>query len=446
MSKRPSVYVPIEIKNRELNSQVLLGALAAEKGFNVYIGTHHTIHQVIRNKEEKAGLFLDKGGLSNAWQSIKERTNFLGVLDQELSPILIDAGKIQDLLPMRYLNGNENIVDLVYVVGENYFKEARKFHNPKVAIINSGWPRIDLWRAPFSGSYSKSASAIYQKHGHFLLFSSDFGVTSDLQLKTQLDLITSKKAPQHEKNYYLESNSRNSLSDFKRTIEILREWDNNPDIPKIIVRPHPADSFRGWKKSLRGLKKTRVIHEGDINPWVEASRGVIHRGCTTALHGYMLGKPVYFLEGCGDSRKSELPYLISTPIQREYKFNLSETENDVSRNVGTDIVSKAIKLGDVSASSTIIDTWSQLKIKPEEEVSPLLYFIRSITLRSLRRRVGLIKWELLWVMNATPYEPPSQALKGGIKRKDFDVILRFLNKKITLKRIGKDLWLLAPGS
>lgn len=445
MMKRPSVYIPIEIKNRELNSQILLGALAAENGFNVYIGTHHSIHQTIVRKTEKAGLFLDKGGLSTMWQSIKEKTDFVGVLDQELSPILVDSTRILDLLPLRYLNGNEKIVDLVYVVGDAYFKEARKFHSPDVRVFNSGWPRIDLWKHPFSGAYSKTAASIKQKHGEFLLFSSDFGTTSESQLKAQLDLITSKKSSEHEKKYYVESNSRSSLSDFDKTIEILKEWDNNSSIPQIIVRPHPADNFGGWKKSLRGLTKTKVIHEGEINSWVEASQGVIHRGCTTALHAFILGKPVYFLEGCGDSRKSELPYLISTPIQKDYKFDSTPKVIGKSLFEGHEGVSHAINFSEKGASQTIIDTWLNLEITKESEVSSIKYFVQSLTFRNLRRRVGLLKWELLWKIDATAYEPPSQALKSGIRRKDFDLILEFLNKRISLRRIGKNLWLLGPG-
>lgn len=443
--EKPTVYIPIEIKNRELNSQILLGALATESGFNVYIGTHHSIHQLIRNKKDKAGLFLDKGGLSNEWASIKRKVEFLTVLDQELSPILTESNKIRDLLPTRFLGENEKLLDIVYVVGNAYFDEALKFFNSSVKIVNSGWPRIDLWTAPFSGSYSDTSASIKKKYGQFLLFSSDFGTTSESQLKTQIELITSSKSTEHERNYYVKSNTIAALSDFNKTIEILREWDNDASIPQIIVRPHPADNFNGWKKSLQGLKKTRVVHEGEINSWVEASIGVIHRGCTTALHAFILGKPVFFLEGCGNTRKSELPYLISTPIEREYKFNSFGGINHSSENMYTNTLKHAITFSDSSSCRTIIDTWLNLEITPQASVSSFHYLIHSLTLRNLRRRMGLIKWEIKWLLNATAYEPPSQALKGGIKRKDFDLVLKFLNNKATLTRIGRDLWLLAPG-
>jgi hypothetical protein len=159
----------------------------------------------------------------------------------------------------------------------------------------------------------------------------------------------------------------------------------------------------------------------------------------------MLGKPVYFLEGCGDSRKSELPYLISMPIQHSYKFNSFRGFNHSSKNMVTDTLNHVITFSDSSASQTIVDTWLSLEITPEAKVSSIHYFLRSLTLRNFRRRMGLMKWEVMWLCNATAYEPPSQALKGGIKRKDFNLVLKFLNNRATLKRIGKDLWLLAPG-
>ena len=420
-----------------------MGALAAENGFHVYIGTHHAIHEVVEQKKIRAGLFLDKGGQTLKWQSMRKKTEYLGVLDQELSPILTDAEHIQQLLPLRFINGNEELVNLMYVVGNAYYQEALEFFGSKTTVINSGWPRIDLWRPPFSGAYSETAGNIVNTHGEFLLFSSDFGTTSESQLKTQLGLIESKNATEHEKKYYREIQVRKALSDFNKTVEIIRFWDEDPRIPQIIVRPHPADNFRDWNKSLQGLKKTKVIHEGEINSWVEASQGVIHRGCTTALHAYMLGKPVFFLKGCGDSRQSELPYLISLPVGKDQGFSAFYQEGNGHRVADPRVISNFITFNTESACKRIIDTWIDLEMTPEPLVSPLRHFIRSLTFRNGRRRIGLLKWELLWIIRRTAYEPPSQVMKGGIRFKDFGLVLKFINNnKIILKRVGRNLWLI----
>lgn len=57
-----TLYLPIEIKWRELNSNILLSKFAAEYGFRVYVGSKLAISRLIKKKiQEREYLFL-KGG------------------------------------------------------------------------------------------------------------------------------------------------------------------------------------------------------------------------------------------------------------------------------------------------------------------------------------------------------------------------------------------------
>jgi hypothetical protein len=63
-----------------------------------------------------------------------------------------------------------------------------------------------------------------------------------------------------------------------------------PDQP-IVIRPHPSESQDTWREVAAGLSNVRVIHEGNVVPWLLAAHMVLHNGCTTAIEAYMLGVP-----------------------------------------------------------------------------------------------------------------------------------------------------------
>ena len=60
---KKTIYIPIEIKQREYLSNLLIAINAVEKGFKIYIGTKAQIFDLLLNKSKKGGIFLYKGGL-----------------------------------------------------------------------------------------------------------------------------------------------------------------------------------------------------------------------------------------------------------------------------------------------------------------------------------------------------------------------------------------------
>ena len=58
ISDRGLLYVPVEIKHREMLSRLFLGCCAAEAGFAVVIGRHSELERYL--DAFPAGLFFDK--------------------------------------------------------------------------------------------------------------------------------------------------------------------------------------------------------------------------------------------------------------------------------------------------------------------------------------------------------------------------------------------------
>ena len=81
--KKISLYLPIELKARELAPKVFLSLVAANKNFRIYLGTQATISRIISTKKETGGVYFYKGGLSlNLIKNIKKCSKFI-ILDEE---------------------------------------------------------------------------------------------------------------------------------------------------------------------------------------------------------------------------------------------------------------------------------------------------------------------------------------------------------------------------
>lgn len=51
--EKPSIYIPIEVKARELTSQAFLSKFAINKGFRVYVGSKPAINRLLDRKKKK---------------------------------------------------------------------------------------------------------------------------------------------------------------------------------------------------------------------------------------------------------------------------------------------------------------------------------------------------------------------------------------------------------
>ena len=70
-----------------------------------------------------------------------------------------------------------------------------------IKLFKSGWPRVDTWSPIFENFYKKEVKLIKNKYKNFILFSSDFGVTSKEDFEEELERIpwgTKKKDIQND--------------------------------------------------------------------------------------------------------------------------------------------------------------------------------------------------------------------------------------------------------
>jgi surface carbohydrate biosynthesis protein len=330
-SKKISIFLPIEIKTRELLAKVILAKFIIsnpKKNSRCYIGSKSSIDRLLSLKKTNSGIFLYKGGLSiNKLKKIKEKVEKFLILDEEIGPASINLEKD---MPIRLWDGSEKYIDRYYTIGKNVDSLARKLL-PKLKnkIILTGWPRVDLWKKEFRYIYRNSTENIRKKYGKFILFSSDFGYNSQTrihdiknQFKKSEWKILQEILPD-EMNW-----AKNIFLEFKKIIKMMQELDERSDIPQIIIRPHPAEDLEEWKKISKSFKRIKVIYKDDISPWIYASSAVLHRGCTSAVQTFMAGINTGYIVCNKELIRNALPYKIS-----DHLYDLNDIIEFCKKNI-----------------------------------------------------------------------------------------------------------------
>jgi len=290
------IYIPLEIPTRELHGHLLLSIEAASQGHTILLASSNEINLFRRLGLLKKGTMILKN-VNVSSDSISLYNSFLNdgyelcVLDQEPSILwgnfkrfLFDYNITKDqFLPFKS----------VFCWGKrdtNGFKDL--FKNKQTNFINTGSPRLDLWREDFKDLYDHPLGASNEK---YILFVSNFGFLMGKRHWTEW--IEPGKAHetlqtmQHIENFIdVIEEDQKLLMLFIKSIRYLA---TQIKTHKIIIRPHPLDSIKKWKNLFKDFEN--VIISDNISPlsqWINFSDVVIQNSCTSAIESVVNKKPV----------------------------------------------------------------------------------------------------------------------------------------------------------
>ena len=315
---RKEFYIPIEIKAREFYSQLLLGGRIALKGGRVFIGSKNAVDSFIEIKKHKHGTYLYKGGGASIskFRSKIRKLSSIAVLDQEISPAIIEYASY---IKHRFVKGSLKYVSRLYYVGEMAKKSAIDVLmdiNPD-QIKAYGWPRIDLWKPKYHKIWQQEIQDIKERFPQpFLLFTSDFGCTTQKQVD-EFVLAFQKRGTKKSEKELVEFSERlsNNFRSFQEFIVLLERISAETQLPNIIVRPHPSEDHQAWCRSVSHLPNVHCVYEGSVSPWLLASEGLIHRGCTSAIEAFFSRKKTAVLLDSVEPKNTSISVKLSTPIQ-----------------------------------------------------------------------------------------------------------------------------------
>ena len=402
-TEKLTIYIPIEIKHRELDSQLLLISELISQGCRCIIGTHAAIFSILQAKNVCSGILLDKGTLPrDKMEWVKERVEKYVVLDQELGPTIKSPESLLSKWPGRIYPGSLEFIDGYLCLNKQIYAAAsRIFGKDSAKVKLTGWPRIDFWRDFATKRYEVKANEIQNQFGEFALFVGSSSVRRRI-------LFSSREESSNEKNRDA------SIILYKKVIDTLLK---HGKVNKIVIRPHTSEGKQFMNRFFFNNKKVYVDKRYTITPWILASKAVIHSGSTAAIEARLLNKEViYFLDP-------------NNPTNSEYNLLMSDMELDLSGNCELFMTKTCPDLKSTENSYfkgarpsylEVSEFLLSLKASAEKSVKRRKIIISQLHTNKIRRSLGLFRDELRWMIGALHTLPQTRKIPGGIRRKEIE--------------------------
>ena len=364
--KKYHIYIPIEIFVREINPKILFTFNAINRNYRVYLGTKTGIDKITQKKikdKKKSGFFFYKSQVSKKnrqyTDKIKNAFEKLIILDEELG---VGVSNLKDTLKHRAINPND--IDKFFIIGKIMMKNLTRYIPTfkKKAVI-SGWLKYDIYHKKNLNLFSSELNEIKKKYKDFYLFSSNYGALSNKGLNARIESNSDIKKYRH-KDYLTFKHSIKDFSFLKKKYFLF--FKENPKI-NFIIRPHPSDQLYSDWKVFEKFKNVKVINKYDIVPWIMASKGLIHRGCTTAIDAFFLKKSIYYFLPNRKIHKKEknLTYKISNKINNLDLIKIKSYKKMKNQN---SLIQREIYYKQ-SAAERILKELQKIKTTKENKIS-----------------------------------------------------------------------------
>lgn len=444
--KKKFLFLAVEFKHREFLSKLLLASFASKAGFRVYVGSTIAVPRLLSRKNLKGGIFFYKGGVDlDALLKIKKKFDHFVILDEEMGTEKIHYAKVAK---RRIWPNTEKYTDRYFVIGKHgYDVSCDIFPEMKDSVRCTGWPRVDLWRKENEFLFKEKTESISKKYGNFILFASDFGYNSQKIIDDRLYAVETSnwKSLKNELSIRKEF-SDNVFKEYNQFLKILKDYDKKKNCPLIIIRPHPAEDIDAWFDFSKELSNIKVIFEGEITPWINASSGLLHRGCTSTIQAHMRGLPVGYFVAEKSAIQEGTPYSISQHLftlddLSQFCVKAISKKNNYSPIIYHDELKKMIHIqNDKLASELIVE--DLLKLETTHE---LPYQTNTMDLMIdifLNIKSGIKKISKLFIKNEKNIgiTPESLKIPNGITKKEAEDFLNKLdlNQKFKVKQVFKD--------
>jgi surface carbohydrate biosynthesis protein len=297
-TKKPLLLIPVENQVRELDPKLLMACVAAGRGFSSVIGSR-------REMEFNIDAFPNSIYLSKS-MTIRSLLFFQVAQRFNVEIVTWDEEALVHLPPETYFSRRLDPRAIKYVShlfawGEDNARLWRQYpYLPDgIPIHVTGNPRSDMLRPELRPFYQKEVEEFQGRYGEFILINTNFNHVNAFGPDMNLfkpNKNTSQKAKfgraargmSREYAEGLRDHKQAVFKDFQGIIPRLEEaFPENA----IVVRPHPTENHEVYQKIADQCQRVYVTNEGNVVPWLMATKAIIHNGCTTGVEAYVAGTP-----------------------------------------------------------------------------------------------------------------------------------------------------------
>ena len=295
---KATLLVPVENQVRELDSKLLLACIAASRGFSSIIGSRREIHFNISSFS--SGIYLSK--------SMTAASDRMFQIMRNLGHVIVawDEEALVHLPPETYFSRRLSPVAMAFVPhmlawGQDNAELWRQYpHLPHGAEIHvTGNPRNDLLRPEIRHYYDNIVEELEERYGNFILINTNFNHVNAFYPGLNLFVLPDKPGSKLNFGRAAKGMTREyaeGLRDLKQAIfekfqQLIPALEQTFPDHNIVVRPHPTENQEIYRNIAGRCKRVWVTNEGNVVPWLMATRAVIHNGCTTGVEAYVMGVP-----------------------------------------------------------------------------------------------------------------------------------------------------------
>lgn len=274
MNTKGWLYLPVEVKVRELDAKLLLAYYAAIKGYTIVIGEHKMVE--LAAEHYPPGVFFSKGYPKHIGKQVitnaRENRHKIVELDEEGLIIQDKKTYLQDRASIEVQTKLEHI----YCWGR-FQEQIVTGSSPAVAnkCHVTGSPRMDLLKPKYRQLYVEDVKRISDRFAPFILVNTRF---------SQYNAVSGIKET-HPQSMYTKSL-------YEHFVQMIKDVSKKFPEVNIVVRPHPGENFAVYKQTFSSYPNVYVIHEGNIIKWLMAAGVVIHNGCTSSIEAFLLEKQI----------------------------------------------------------------------------------------------------------------------------------------------------------
>lgn len=293
---RPTLIVPVENQVRELDAKLLLACAAAERGFGVVLGSRTYVNFAVPSLPR--GIFLAKSlrGISALMFKLLHKLGHHIVAWDEESLVRFAS---DEYYGFRYSPETFAAVDRLFAWGPDDAELFQRYEGyTGVPVHITGNPRMDLLRPELRGYFDDDVRALRERYGDFILVNTNFPFVNPFVPGLALLQPDADGCGVHvgrtgwgmslpfARGYA--AHIQRICDHFQTLLPQLSDW--FPD-HTIIVRPHPSEDHDTWRRLVSHRRNVEVLHQGNVVPWLLASKALLHNGCTTAVEAALLNRP-----------------------------------------------------------------------------------------------------------------------------------------------------------
>jgi surface carbohydrate biosynthesis protein len=328
LSTNSLLLVPVENQVRELDPKLLFTCIAAQHGFTSIIGSRREMELNI--DAFPSAIYLSKSMTVRSLAFFRIARRFGHKI------VAWDEEALVHLPPETYYSRRLDPSAIKYVLnliawGQDNVDLWRLYPQLPVdmPIHAAGNPRGDMLRAEMRRYYEKDAEALRKEHGNFILVNTNFNHVNafgvDINLfkpaKPGSKKLRFGRAARGMTRYYakgLWEHKQELFAHFKALIPRLEQA--FPDYT-IVVRPHPTENPAVYQDIARGCQRVKVTNEGNVVPWLMATKALVHNGCTTAVEANVMGVPALSYRPVTNSEYDDGFYRLPNRLSHEcFKF------------------------------------------------------------------------------------------------------------------------------